>query len=158
MSIKIFYHSLDGSTKKIAEEMAKSAGCECTELSPITPYATSGAQKMLGGGKSVLFKETPKLTEYNNDLDADIIVIGTPVWAGNITPPIRTFLTNEKLEGKKVALFTLSGGGSGGKTEKTIKTLQPNCEVIGTLNLKQLSEENSKAQVEKGVEWVRGLK
>ena len=43
----------------------------------------------------------------------DRIIIGTPVWAGTFTPPIRSFIeeNRNKLEGKKIAAFTSSSGG-----------------------------------------------
>lgn len=37
--------------------------------------------------------ETPELEPYEFDTDAyDRFVFGFPVWAGNITPPIRSFV------------------------------------------------------------------
>ena len=44
--------------------------------------------------------------------DYDEIIIVFPVWAGNITPPIRTFVADnlEKLKGKKISAFACQSG------------------------------------------------
>lgn len=52
-----------------------------------------------------------------------IRVPGTPVWAGNFAPPIRTFLKeNPDIQNKKISVFTcFSGGGAEKAIEKMKK-------------------------------------
>ena len=47
----------------------------------------------------------------------DLVVIGFPVWAGNITPPIRTFVMENKdaLQEKRIAAFACQSGSGGEK-------------------------------------------
>ena len=42
--------------------------------------------------------------------DYDLVVIGTPVWAGKITPAIRTFIAKNKNALKKVAFVATASG------------------------------------------------
>lgn len=53
----------------------------------------------------------------------DSIILGTPVWASNFAPPIRTFIKeNPAIRGKKLAVFTcFSGGGADKAIEKMKK-------------------------------------
>lgn len=65
--------------------------------------------------------ETPELEAYEFDPDAyDRVIIGFPVWAGNITPPIRTFLRDNDLKGKSLAAFACQ---SGSGAEKAFRKL-----------------------------------
>jgi flavodoxin len=38
-------------------------------------------------------------------LDYDLIIIGTPIWARAPTPAVRTYVSQNSLSGKRVALF-----------------------------------------------------
>jgi len=99
----IVYYSLEGNTDVI-------------RLIPKKDFPKGNFKKYLWGGKSATFGETPKLEEYSfTATDYDVIIIGTPIWAGTFTPPIKTFLTDNKISGKDIYLFTCS---SGGATEK----------------------------------------
>ena len=55
--------------------------------------------------------ETPELFPYAFDPSAcDRVVLGFPVWAGNLTPPLRTFLRDNDLSGLRVAVFACQSG------------------------------------------------
>ena len=58
-----------------------------------------------------MMAETPELEPYEFDVDSyDRIVFGFPVWAGNFTPPIRTFVKDNDLKGKQIAAFACQSG------------------------------------------------
>jgi len=61
-----------------------------------------------------------------NPVDYDLVIIGTPDWASNMTPAVRTYITNQKDKLKKVA-FLVTYGGSG--LEKTFKRMG---DLVGT--------------------------
>ena len=66
--------------------------------------------------------ETPKLCPYSFDASAyDRIVFGFPVWASNIAPPIRTFVKENRLEGKRIAAFACQGGSGAEKALGKLK-------------------------------------
>lgn len=65
--------------------------------------------------------EKPALLPYELNVEKyDRIILGTPVWASNFVPPIRTFIKeNPNIHGKKLAVFTcFSGGGADKAIEK----------------------------------------
>ena len=102
----IVYYSLEGNTGYAAKKIASGIGADTLEIRPVKGYPTGGFRKFLWGGKSAVMAETPKLEPYDVDLSGyDRIIFGFPVWAGNITPPIRTFIKENDLTGKEIAAF-----------------------------------------------------
>ena len=59
-------------------------------------------------------KKTPPLKEYDLDTDAyDTFIVGSPVWAWTYSPPLRTFFSQNDIEGKNVVVFCCHEGGMG---------------------------------------------
>ena len=69
--------------------------------------------------------EKPELEPYTFDTDVDEVIIGFPVWAGNITPPIRTFVSDnhEVLKGKRISAFACQSGAGAEKAFSKLKAL-----------------------------------
>ncbi|WP_049945142.1 flavodoxin family protein [Butyrivibrio sp. AC2005] len=93
----IVYYSLEGNTEYIAEKLAENIGTELLKLIPKKSYQQKSTfAKYFWGGKSAVMAEKPELEPYKIADDYDEIIIGFPVWAGNITPPIRTFVSENE--------------------------------------------------------------
>ena len=71
--------------------------------------------------------EKPELKEYTLNLsEYDRVIFGSPVWASNFAPPIRTFIEDnkEELEEKSIVAFVCqSGSGAEKAFAKLAKTL-----------------------------------
>lgn len=107
----IVYYSLEGNTDYAARQMAQKTGADLLRLVPTKAYPSSGFRKFLWGGASVLMSEKPKLEPYEFDADAyDLVILGFPVWASNMAPPLRTFVTQNDLSKKRVAAFACQSG------------------------------------------------
>lgn len=157
MKVKIIYFSLDGNTKLIAERIKQAIGADIVQLETAKPFPQNGFNKFLIGGKSTLFGETPALKEYDENLDYDLIILGTPVWAGTVAPPLRTFLSKADLKGKKTALFVCSGSASAEKSAALVKKLQPDCELIDTACFFNPAKNDTSGQKDKAARWAEGL-
>ena len=157
MRVKVIFYSLDGNSKLIAEEVAKSLNGDIVELKPKKYYANSGFKKYLWGGTSVLMKEKPELEAYDNNLDYDLLVIGTPVWAGTFSPAIRTFLKENNLDGRKVALFACHAGGGADKCFEKFKKFSHNCKVISTMDFVDPLKKDTANNIDKAVKWAKSL-
>ncbi|MGX8706503.1 MAG: flavodoxin family protein [bacterium] len=121
MNTLIVYYSLEGNTEYTAGKIAGALGADMLRVEPVEPYPTRGLAKFLFGGKGAVMKATPALKPYAFDgAKYDRIVLGFPVWAGNITPPIRSFLWENDLKGKQIAAFVCESGAGG---EKALKRL-----------------------------------
>ena len=111
MNAIVVYYSLEGNTAYAAEKIAAALGADTLRLQPKKAYPDSGFRKFFWGGKSAVMAETPVLRPYEFDAAAyDRILFGFPVWAGNVTPPIRTFVSENNLRDCRVAAFACESG------------------------------------------------
>lgn len=68
----------------------------------------------------------PKLKPYDVDLSQyDEVIIGFPIWASNITPPVRTFVCDnlEELKDKKIAVYSCQSGNGAERAFAKLKDL-----------------------------------
>ena len=111
MNTLIVYYSLEGNTAYAAGKIAEALGADTLRLVPVKAYPTGGFRKFFWGGKSAVMAETPALEPYRFDAAAyDRVVFGFPVWASNVAPPIRTFIKENSLKGRRIAAFACEGG------------------------------------------------
>ncbi|MBO5303314.1 MAG: NAD(P)H-dependent oxidoreductase [Lachnospiraceae bacterium] len=123
MKTAIIYYSMSGNTKYTAEKIAEKLDADIIRIEPVKAYPSQGAKKFIWGGKSAVMGEKPKLQPYEFDLEKyDRIIIGTPVWASNFAPPIRTFIhENKGISEKKIAAFMCFSGGGADKAMEKMK-------------------------------------
>jgi flavodoxin len=108
--ILVVYFSRTGHTQMIAEEISKKLGSDTQEIKAIKPYSTGffGFQKAL---LDATFKRTPDINVIPTNLSKyDLIIIGSPVWGGSLSAPVRSFLAKYKTQVKDLAFFTTQGG------------------------------------------------
>lgn len=114
----IVYYSFEGNTRCAARLLAEKLGAETLELEPVRDYPRSSVGKYVFGGAAASFSAEPELKPYAFEPDQyDLIVLGSPVWAGRTAPPMNTFLKRWDLRGRRVAAFACS---SGGRAEKML--------------------------------------
>ncbi len=126
MKTAVVYYSLTGNTEYAAQWIAGRIGGETVRLEPEKKYPDKGFRKFFWGGKSAVMQEEPPLEPY--DFEADRfhqVVLCTPLWAGNIAPPLRTFLKQQgqKILDKRVAVVMCCGGGSEAKAMEKLQAL-----------------------------------
>ena len=123
MKTAVVYYSMSGNTAAAAKKIALGLHADLIEIKPEKAFPDKGFKKFLWGGKSAVMAETPKLIPYKFDPEQyDRIVIGFPVWASNVAPPVRTFAVENKeaIRNKKIAAFACQGGSG---AEKAFKKL-----------------------------------
>ena len=122
MKTAVVYYSLEGNVQYVAGKVAAAIGADLIRLVPVKAYPDKGFKKFLWGGKAATMKEKPELEPYRfPEAEFDKVVLCTPVWAGTFTPPLRTFLQDHDLAGKKVAVIVSC---SGGNTKKCISQIK----------------------------------
>ena len=118
------------------QEIAKRIDTDLLRLVPKKAYPDSGFKKFFWGGKSATMKEQPELVPYQVDLSQyQRIIFATPVWAGTFAPPLRTFLKENDLTGKRYALAACSSGGNAQGCFKKLMTELHISGVDATLSL-----------------------
>jgi flavodoxin len=125
MKTAIVYYSMSGNTKQTAEKIAEKISADLIELKPQKTYPDKGFKKFFWGGKSAVMGEKPKLLPYEFDSEKyDRVIFGSPVWASNVTPPLRTFIeeNRESLKNKALAVFMCMSGSGGEKAIEKLKS------------------------------------
>lgn len=117
MKIAVVYYSLSGNVQYVADAISARFGAQVVRLVPQKAYPDKGFRKFFWGGKSAVMGEKPPLEPYDFDVDCDLVVIGSPVWASTFAPPVRTFIEDNAsvLHGKRIAAFMCLSGGGGDK-------------------------------------------
>jgi len=109
MKTLIVYYSRSGRTDKIAKQLALKINADLEEIKD--KKNRSGIFGFISSGNEAhMHINTPidELEKIPNDYD--ITIIGTPIWANNISTPIRSFLKDYKEGLKDIAFFCTSMG------------------------------------------------
>ena len=122
MKTIVVYYSMGGNTAYAAGRIVDALGADTLRIAPEKAYPDSGFRKFFWGGKSAVMAETPKLIPYAFDPAAyERVILGFPIWAGNVAPPIRSFLRDNDLKGKRVAAFACESGAGAEKAFTKLK-------------------------------------
>jgi len=154
MRILVAYYSRTGFTRKAAHAIADTIGAEVEEITD--GKDRSGALGYMKGGKDAMMKATTDIAGADRDpSDYDLVIIGTPVWAWNMTPAARTYI-KAKRDGFKGVAFFCTYGGSPGKTLEGMEALA-GMKPVATLGLTS-SEVATGGYGERLKEYVRKIK
>jgi len=125
MKTLVVYYSRTGITKRIAEEISNLINCDVEELvdkenrSGIIGYIKSGYEAARNKKTQI---ETPKHDIANYDL----LIIGTPVWAGKMAVPIKTYIDQNMDKIPNMACFCTCGSSG---IEGTLKGIAESAKV-----------------------------
>ena len=129
----VVYYTRTGNSRFVAETIAAEIGADVEEV--IDMKKRSGVFGYLSGGKDARQGKETQIAPTKKFLaDYDLIIVGTPIWAGRTTPAITTYLKKNNLSGKKVAVFFTQGGKKPQGIEQ-IKALMPNSECISRTHI-----------------------
>lgn len=158
MKTAIVFYSMNGNTAMVAQKLTESIDADLIEIKPEKSYPDKGFKKFLWGGKSAVMAETPALMPYRFSAEEyDQIVFGFPVWAGNVTPPIRTFVQENRdvLKGKRIAAFACQSGSGGEKAFSKLLECLGQEQLAATMILND-PKDRPKADTDQKIEEFRG--
>lgn len=98
--ILCIYYSRTGNTKKAMEEIGQALEAEVVQISDAVER--SGWRGLLRCGMDAMRKETAPLLHFETDKPLEkyqLVILGTPIWAGRCSAVIRSFL---KTNGKRL--------------------------------------------------------
>lgn len=108
MKTLVVYYSRDGLTKKIGDSVADLLKADAEEIFDKTDR--SGFWGWLFGGRDAFRKKLTVIGGPKNDPAAyDLVVIGSPIWAGRMTPAVRTYLLQNSAKFNQTAFFCTKG-------------------------------------------------
>lgn len=112
MKKAVVFYSLSGNTQAAAKEIADGIGADLIELKLVKPFPTEKSKQLALGGMQAMFGMKPAIQELSKNIkEYDVLILGTPIWAGTIAAPVHSFLNKYQVLDKIVAVFTFSGGG-----------------------------------------------
>lgn len=108
MKKAVVYYSRTGHVRKAASILSKELGAEIIEI--IDKDKRAGALGFIKSGKESTKKQPADIEKISQDFnDYDLVVLCSPVWAGNMSPPARAFLNNYGKEIKDISYLLLHG-------------------------------------------------
>jgi flavodoxin len=108
MNVLVVFYSRTGNTRIVAEELGKVLECDVEEI--IDTKNRSGSLGYMKSGRDAMTRKLTILQDVVNDPSGyDLVVIGTPLWAGHVSTPVRTYLQQQE-NFNQVAFFCTAGG------------------------------------------------
>jgi flavodoxin len=127
MKTAVVFYSYDGNCTFVARQIKHQLNADLVQLQMEKEKKHRGLAKILWGCSLMFSRKNPPLKPYTFDpAGYDLIVIGAPVWAGAPAAPLRTFLSQTAISGKKLALFVCHAGGMGHSLDKFMSMLPDN--------------------------------
>ena len=153
----VVYFSVTGTTKTLAEKLAKEANADLFEIKPAVPYTQEDLDWTNKNSRSTVEMKRdktirPKIAnKVENIGQYDKIYIGFPIWWYIAPTIINSFLEQYDLEGKTIIPFATSGGSDMGDTNKE---LQPSCKGAKLLEGRRFSASVPQDQLK---DWIGSL-
>ena len=112
MKTLVVYYSRSGSTRKVAEELRAHLGADIEEITE--PKGRGGPLGWLKSGRESTKGDIVPINPPKADPSAyELVVVGTPTWAGNVSSPVRSYLTETRGKLSSAAFFCCMDGNSG---------------------------------------------
>jgi flavodoxin len=168
----VVFYSLSGNTRLVAQAIADEVDgdqiAELVELRLKRPLE-QGVKAYVLGGFQAYFRWRPALLPLETQpadavASCDLLFVGTPTWAGNMAPAVRSFLHDQRLAGKQVAFFATCAESPGRALEEMrelarsrgVADAGASCAVLGDIALLKPLEETA-ATLEKTLAWTREM-
>lgn len=135
----ICYFSCTGVTEKKAKQLADVLNGDLARIEPAVKYTSEDLDWMDKNSRTTVESKDHSLRPEMLPLsmpveDYDTILVGYPIWWYTCPDIIFTFFEENDLKGKKILLFSTSGGSSPAKSEAELKKNYPDLDIRGSLN------------------------
>lgn len=141
----------------MAEIIADATGGRIIEITPQVSQESAGNLKHIWGSTQVTLPEEPSITPIEENLESyDLLFLGTPVWAGGVAPPVRTFIKEREFFRREFALFASYSGRTGRVFQDLRKRLAGN-EVLGEIGVREPLEQRGSELEKRMCAWVREM-
>ena len=154
-NILVAYFSATGTTKRVAENLAKATGGDLYEIKPVKTYTSTDLNWHDGNSRTSVEMNNPKsrpeiITGDLSIQDYDTIYLGFPIWWGTAPKVVNTFLEKYDFSGKKIIIFATSGSSGLGNTANTLKQ-----SISKTATIIEGDVLNSNPSVEDLKQWIK---
>lgn len=152
--VLVAYFSATGTTKRVAENLAKATGAVVYEIKPAVPYTDADLNWRDSNSRSSVEMNNktsrPEMAADNFSVkEYDTVYLGFPIWWGTAPHIVETFLEKHDFTGKTIILFATSGSSGMGNTDKDLKpSVSASTKIVKGKTL------NSNPSVEELKKWV----
>ncbi|KUK27085.1 MAG: hypothetical protein XD60_0760 [Acetothermia bacterium 64_32] len=110
MKTLVAIYSRSGTTLSVGKRIADALGADLEVIED--RVNRRGILGFLRSGYEALAKRVPPIAEPKHDPgDYDLVVVGTPIWAGRMSSPVRAYLHRFRGKLPRAAFFATSAGG-----------------------------------------------
>lgn len=108
--ILVTWFSRSGSTEQVARALADRLGADAEPILTSTSYA--GTEGFFRGLWQSLLRRPPATRTAANPAAYRLVIVGTPVWAGQPSAPVRSYVRQHGPRIRALAAFCVSGSGA----------------------------------------------
>ena len=123
--VLVTYFSAEGTTAKVAAELAGKLGADLFEIRPEKVYSKADLrwQNPMARCNREFFgkKDVPVTGTVEGVVEYDTVYIGFPIWYGIAPNVVSTFCKGYDWTGKAIHVFATSGGSGIGKTAEKLQ-------------------------------------
>ncbi len=137
----VVFYSHTGMTRRVADAIRGTYSCDIEQIREVTPR-TGWTCWMRSMYEALSGKQSPIRPPQKDPADYALVILGTPVWAGRVASPMRSYIAQNKQHFHKIAAFCTMGGSGDSKVFAQIGQLcgqQP----ISTLALSDQQIDNN---------------
>lgn len=151
--VLVAYFSHSGNTKKIAEGIQSKTGADIFEIKTVNAYSDD-YNTVLDEAKAELNdKARPELSEKVADMSQyQTVIIGYPIWWGDMPMAVYSFLDEYDLSGKTVLPFCTHGGSGLSGTDKNIQSEEKEAKVTDGIAISDSSLDDADGDID---EWLK---
>ena len=151
--VLIAYFSRTGNVKGIAEIIREQTGGDIFKIKPTKPYSSWYMLAVLRAGKEMTMKQEVPIANHVDNIDQyDTIFVGTPVWCWHCSGPVKTFLKEHNLAGKRIIPFCSHGGGGVSSAFDEIAAGCPNSTILEGFDARKSEAKDNPASL---IAWIQ---
>ena len=146
-----------GNTRIAAEYIAEAAGADSFEIIPVEPYPSDYMETVAIAEEEKKNNVRPEIQNDVENWDSyDTIILGYPIWHGDMPMIVYTFLESHDFAGKTVYPFNTHGGSGLAGTPDKIRSVIPGADVKDGLALSGKTVQNDFAAVQSDIDaWIK---
>lgn len=142
-----------GNTEIVAEFIQKAVGGDLFEIETVKSYSDDYYACIDEARKELRENARPELKSYLGDVSKyDNIFVGYPNWWGTMPMAVFTFLEHYDLSGKKLIPFCTNEGSGMGSSERDLKRICKDAEIVQGLPIHGAEAAKSENKVS---EWAK---
>ena len=148
-----------GNTQIIAEYIADEVGADSFHIETVTPYPDDYKECCDVAQRELNDKARPEIGDVVDNMEQyDIVVLGYPIWWGDMPMAVYTFMESYDFSDKVVIPFNTHEGSGESGTYYSIQSNLPNAQVLDGMAIQGKTAQTFNSDTQQAVrDWLDGL-